>query len=151
MLVLLISTEISSPRTGTTTIFDESETSLGSNGWPDLTRDGNDRRVAHGSGGGCVMRGPFHDMVLNFQPFYDGYALSGLPANWNQPVQRCLDRDFNQWVLRNQLNQDIYDGAIAQPDLPAFQNFSDNPFSSIAIHVGGHAAVGMTMNDLFGG
>jgi tyrosinase len=133
------------------TIFDESETSLGGNGWPDLTRDGNDRRVPHGSGGGCVMRGPFHDMVLNFQSFYDRYALPGLPANWTQPVQRCLDRDFNQWILRNQLNQEIYDGAIAQPDLPAFQNFSDNPFSSFAIHVGGHGAVGMTMNDLFGG
>lgn len=62
---------------------DESETSLGGNGWPDLTRDGNDRRVPHGSGGGCVMRSPFHDMVLNFQSLYDIYAISGLPGLFN--------------------------------------------------------------------
>ncbi|TAQ88460.1 hypothetical protein B7494_g3243 [Chlorociboria aeruginascens] len=133
------------------TIFDESETSLGGNGWPTIERDGNDRRVPHGSGGGCVMRGPFHDMVLNFQSFYDRYALPGLPANWSTPVERCLDRDLNQWLLRNNLNQEIYNGALAQPDLPSFQNWTDNPFSSFAIHVAGHGAVGMTMNDLFGG
>lgn len=133
------------------TIFDESETSLGGNGWPDDRRDGNDRRVPHGSGGGCVMRGPFHDMVLNFQSFYDKYALPGLPDNWTASTERCLDRDMNQWLLRNELNQGIYDGALAQPDLASFQNVSDNPLSSFAIHVAGHAAVGMTATDLFGG
>jgi tyrosinase len=133
------------------TIFDESETSLGGNGWPTPLRDGNDRRVPHGTGGGCVMRGPFHDMVLNFQSFYDRYALPGLPDDWAVPVKRCLDRDLNQWLLQNNLNQTIYDNTLRQPTLALFQNSADDPFSSFAMHVAGHGAVGMTMNDLFGG
>ncbi|KAI9712740.1 MAG: hypothetical protein M1820_001362 [Bogoriella megaspora] len=133
------------------TIFDESEYSIGGNGWPTLERDGNDRRVPHGSGGGCVMRGPFHDMVLNFQSFYDKYAIPGLPANWSQPVERCLDRDFNKWLLQNDLTQEVYDRTLSQPDLKSFIDPLDNPYSSFAMHVAGHGSVGMTLNDLFGG
>lgn len=133
------------------TIFDESDSSLGGNGWPDNRLDGNSLRIPHGSGGGCIMRGPFHDLVNNFQPFYDRYALTGLPSNWTEPITRCIDRDFNKWALQNNLNQDIYDSCLAQPDFASFQNGSDDPHSSFALHVAGHAAVGMTMNDLFGG
>jgi len=135
------------------TIFDESETSLGCDGYYTEAVDGNDNRVPHGTGGGCVMRGPFHDMELNFQPFYDRFAVEGhqLPANWTQPVRRCLDRDFNPWILQNQLNQEIYDSVVALPTFEAFANYTDDPYASYSMHVGGHAAVGMTMNDLFGG
>ncbi|KAI9660548.1 MAG: hypothetical protein M1821_009899 [Bathelium mastoideum] len=135
------------------TIFDESDTSLGGNGYYTLAVDGNDHRVPHGTGGGCVMRGPFHDMVLNFQPFYDRYAWPGneLPANWTQRVERCLDRDLNDWILKNQLNQEIFDSVLNLPTFEAFANYTDDPQASYSMHVGGHAAVGMTMNDLFGG
>lgn len=138
----------------TSTLFDGGEYSLGGNGLYDPSQGdwptANGGTFPHGTGGGCVTQGPFGNLTLNLAFFGFGFIPGGLPDNWTEPSPHCLDRDLNNIAIRTLLNQERFDSALSQPDIVAFQNWTDSATVVYGMHEAGHQAVGMTMHDPFG-
>ncbi|KAI0132344.1 hypothetical protein BJ170DRAFT_244746 [Xylariales sp. AK1849] len=135
-------------------LFDGSEYSLGGNGvympdQGDIPTSGGGI-FSHGSGGGCVIDGPFGNMTITLPFLGFGFIPGGLPDDWTEPAPHCLDRDINNLALRSLLSQERYNTALSQPDIIGFQNWTDSFTSVYGMHEAGHVAVGMTMHDPFG-
>jgi tyrosinase len=92
-------------------VFDGSDTSLGSDGEFIPGREpqvldfpGFDEPLIlpPGTGGGCVMKGPFSDMVVRLGPYNidPRDPLPVHPIEGREDNPRCLDRDLNSWALR---------------------------------------------------
>jgi tyrosinase len=92
-------------------LFDGSDTSLGSDGKyvpgrPDdvLVLPGFDEPVVipPGTGGGCVEKGPFSDLVVRLGPFAipEDRPLPVDPLDGREDNPRCLVRDNNKYPLR---------------------------------------------------
>ncbi|KAI1371304.1 Di-copper centre-containing protein [Hypoxylon crocopeplum] len=99
-----------------------------------------------GTGGGCVMSGPFKDMVVNLGPvslpLNNGTVLSGSGFDYNP---RCLKRDISAGVnsayanatsVVNLIlqNNDIWDFEMVMQGVPGS--------GSIGVHGGGHYTIG---------
>jgi tyrosinase len=96
-----------------------------------------------GTGGGCVVTGPFANTTVSLGPFPPQYITSGLPDNWTEPNPHCLSRDLNDWALDTFNNAARVDSLLAAPDIETFQ-FQLNP-----IHRGGHISVGGQLADFY--
>lgn len=102
-----------------------------------------DYEIPGRSGGGCVVNGPFKNMVVRMGP---GDDMSGNP--------RCLHRDMSPYFARRYLGTNVTTLTLAQPDYGWFFRTLDgdtHPDRS-SIHGGGHYAVGGNlgeMGDLF--
>jgi tyrosinase len=91
-------------------LFDGSDTSLGSDGvfvpgrppyelfLPWFTEP---LVYPTGTGGGCVKRGPFSDLLVRLGPFEFGgpTPLPVDPVDGREDNPRCLERDLNAWPL----------------------------------------------------
>ena len=83
---------------GQSTVFDDSPTSIGSNGVPtthgptNISAFGLNLPVAPGTGGGCIFSGPFKNYTVNLGPraFAPINEPNGLSYN-----PRCLQRDLS--------------------------------------------------------
>lgn len=141
-------------------LFDGSATSLGSNG-VDTDEVGalvvgagdNPIKLPHGSGGGCVTKGPFANYTVNLGPVglavLNGSTIGAsiTPAKdddflWNP---RCLRRDLNNAVNKRHANstgvldllrrtQDVYDFQMTMQAYPGD--------GEIGVHGGGHYSIG---------
>src|SRR5690606_37292737 len=98
-------------------MFDGSDSSLGTNGEyipnkPDLTFVGTNFTIPAGSGGGCVMSGPFSNYTVNVGP--------GMQYTYNP---RCLKRDLNQLIAETWTNAaEIVDLIVNYNDIVSFQD-----------------------------
>ena len=135
-------------------LFDGTETSLGGNGLYDpdsgvyVTPSG--AVLPHGSGGGCVTKGPFAYHTVNFQPLDFNLVFTGLPANWTQPNPHCMTRDLNNYGVINFNNKSDIDYLLARATLADFQTDINGYGDSPGVHGGGHYAIGGTGYDFFG-
>ncbi|GAP88742.1 putative tyrosinase central domain protein [Rosellinia necatrix] len=133
-------------------LFDGSEYSLGGNGVyvPHDTLSGNVPGVpepqfisrAPGTGGGCVVDGPFANITLNLGPVFpvaDGSNRTGLEYN-----PHCMTRDFLQEVSQQFLTNASLSTLFTQPSMAAFRNDMEQ-----GSHGGGHSYVGGDMFDIF--
>ncbi|OAX85167.1 hypothetical protein ACJ72_00469 [Emergomyces africanus] len=144
-------------------VFDGSPYSLGSNGAPLAHREPtyrlspppplpqtDTRIVPAGTGGGCVMFGPFSDLTSNLGPV----ALPG--GNINDPLRynpRCLMRDmspyigqhytafnWSTWTIEESKDIDGFQsrlaGVIGNHDQKGF------PLNYFGVHGGGHVFLG---------
>lgn len=135
-------------------VFDGSDTSLGSDG-AFIPHDGLRLRqpfsknlivLQPGSGGGCVSRGPFHNMTVHIGPAALAQYGSEKAFNVSNPLEdlpRCLKRDLNAYVARTYCSfrnttalitgqKNIRDfGALLQGDDRFFPN-------TLGVHGGGH-------------
>lgn len=116
-------------------MFDGSDSSLGTNGEyipnkPDLTFVGTNFTIPAGSGGGCVMSGPFSNYTVNVGP--------GMQYTYNP---RCLKRDLNQLIAETWTNAaEIVDLIVNYNDIVSFQDRmqGDFPNNFLGVHAGGH-------------
>lgn len=136
------------------TLFDGSETSLGSNGAfipnrdpPVLSVEGAWRLNGElspgtilplGTGGGCLVKGPFSDTTV----FLDTFS-QRLPDNWTEARPQCRRRDLNDKLLRLYNHQTRVDNIMRAPDIVHFQYRMD------PTHGRGHGSVGGHMGNFF--
>lgn len=82
-------------------LFDGGPTSLSGDGTYEPEQGdyivGGGATLPHGTGGGCVMSGPFVNQTINLGPFAFDLVFSpaGLPSNWTEYNPHCLSRDLN--------------------------------------------------------
>lgn len=135
---------------------DGSNTSLGSNGAYDpvpngtYTAAGGTVVLPGGSGGGCVVSGPFANRTIYFQPLDFSYIYTGLPANWTAPAAHCLTRDLNDWGVQMFGNASDVAYVLAQTTVGAFNDNINGHDDSPGLHGGGHYALGGTGYEFFG-
>lgn len=138
-------------------LFDGSETSIGSDGeyipghgglvFGDTP--GTPVTFDEGTGGGCVMEGPFSDMVVHLGPgalFVPGELLPEAAMDPTQDNPRCLKRDFNARVGKKFSSfANTTDLIMDYDNIEWFQNImqGDGRYvqGSIGIHGGGHFMV----------
>lgn len=134
-------------------LFDGSDTSLSGNGeyipghttyvllpTPNVTNTS----IAPGSGGGCVLTGPFANHNVNLGPH--GAPLAGFGDGLGYHL-RCLTRDFRDWKLTDELAYSNVSAALSTPDLAALSTvlIALGP----GLHDAGHQVVGGTQDDLW--
>ena len=95
------------------------------------------------TGGGCVLDGPFKDMVVNMGP--------GPDTNGNP---RCLTRDFSPYVAASWSGVNMTNLSMKQKDFGWFNRISNglSNINDLGIHGGGHFSVGGvlgTMGDMW--
>lgn len=122
-------------------VFDGSPTSLGSNG--EFERGGGGFGMPSGSGGGCLIEGPFSNRTVNLGPS----GGRGDPLAYNP---RCIKRDLNtaiasRWASLRNTTEVLLDS----PDIEMFQalvqgdtRYPEARPLGMAIHGGGHFAIG---------
>lgn len=105
-----------------------------------------------GTGGGCVVSGPFVNMSLNMGPYDQNFISTGLPSNWSDYTgPQCLIRDLNNYVISNYNNQSTVELVLAQDEIGALSDYMSNRGGTlIGPHWGGHLALGSSMLDFFG-
>lgn len=129
-------------------LFDGSETSIGGNGaYEDVasfivlpTPNLINITGAAGTGGGCIMSGPFANATAVLGP-YGSPVDDGLAYN-----PRCLTRNFRNSVLAADLSYDNVTSVVLTEDL---QSFSDLIGSSGGLHSNGHTVTGGFQDDLW--
>ncbi|OJD28192.1 hypothetical protein ACJ73_00403 [Blastomyces percursus] len=144
-------------------VFDGSAYSLGSNGAPLADRAPTYRLLPPpplqqtgvrdfpaGTGGGCVMYGPFSDLTTNLGPVaMPGGDLKN-PLRYNP---RCLMRDMNAfigqhytafnwstWTIEESKDIDGFQSRLA--GLPGNQGSKHDPLNFFGVHGGGHLFLG---------
>ncbi|KAH8886012.1 Di-copper centre-containing protein [Thozetella sp. PMI_491] len=140
------------PELAKSPLFDGSETSLSGNGEYIPNRDpyaGFDNiPLPIGTGGGCVVDGPFVNMTVNLGPFDFGLIYTGLPANWTAYNPRCLIRDLNDYGMQRFNNHSVIEELLAQEDMGSFQYYMSQG-NIMGPHAGGHYALGYALYDFF--
>ena len=105
-------------------LFDGSSHSIGSNGVYDpSTGDYNigPYTFPHGSGGGCLIEGPFKDLELHLGPVsIQALFDQKLSSNWTQRNNHCLKRDFNVPVAERYTNATSIEYLLAAKDIGEF-------------------------------
>ncbi|TDZ35829.1 Tyrosinase-like protein orsC [Colletotrichum spinosum] len=136
------------------TLFDGSLYSLGGNGEAiehgpsNLTIAGGAPPAVHisqpaGTGGGCVVGGPFSNYTLLLDATNQGAAS---PVEFSVR-KRCLTRDFAFSTLESQSNyENVTDTILNSDDIHAFHSLIE---SNGGIHPGGHIFIGGENNNLF--
>lgn len=108
-------------------LFDGSASSLSGDGYPqgNQTYNINENIIPHGSGGGCVMSGPFVDYTVIYGPFTfeEVFYFNGTLPPWAFKVtERCFNRDLNTYVATRATSQAVVDVLLASN---TFSDFND--------------------------
>lgn len=84
--------------------------------------------IPPGSGGSCIVMGPFRNTTVSLGPFPPSYIETGVPDNWTEANLHCLTG---------------VQSLLSVTDIENFQ-FQLNP-----IHRGGHISVGGQLADFY--
>lgn len=145
------------PKLAQSPLFDGSATSLGGNGAyvpdrPPYVLSGN-ATIPTGTGGGCVLSGPFVNQTLSMGPYDRNLIFTGLPSNWADDTgPQCLIRDLNDDTITLYNNQSQIDSVLAQDNIGDLETHLDRlpgGGANLGPHVGGHVSLGSVMFDQF--
>lgn len=137
-------------------IFDGSEYSMSGDGYftnddPYVLAPG--FSIPHGSGGGCIMSGPFQGMTYTMPPIDIGFLINGTapPDTIYQKHESCLTRDLNTFAAQTWNNYTAVQVAVEQPDLASFTTIVNGVFggTQLGIHSGAHFIVGPPASNIF--
>lgn len=117
----------------------DAEFGFGGNGPFVAVPDDDPFAVPGRTGGGCVIDGPFKDMVVNMGPMNN---ITGNP--------RCLSRDFSPYFAGRYLGINITKVTLSQPDFGWFDRVVEGGpgFDASGLHGGGHYSVGGTLGEM---
>ncbi|KAL4967877.1 tyrosinase family protein [Aspergillus stella-maris] len=104
-----------------------------------------------GTGGGCVLDGPFKDWPVNMGPFApeEVYPYAALPAHSFEYNPRCLQRNLQSATIEKYNNGEVVASLQNSDSIATFLNLLDHVDGSLGAHGGGHVSVGPTMADVF--
>lgn len=137
-------------------IFDGSEYSMSGNGYftnndPYPLAPG--FSIPHGSGGGCVISGPFANLITTMPPVSIDYLINGtdIPHSVYDRVDSCLTRDLNTYAAQTWTNYTAVQVAVESPDLASFSQVINGVLggTSLGIHSGAHFVVGPPASNIF--
>lgn len=122
----------------TSPLFDGSPYSLSGDGYlqdENVTYMINENVIPHGSGGGCVMSGPFVDytVIYGYLDFATIFYFNGtLPPSVFDTNERCFNRYLNTYVATKATSQAVVDQLLASETAYEFNNqldirFNQNP------------------------
>lgn len=137
-------------------IFDGSEYSMSGDGFftnndpivlaPTLS-------LPHGSGGGCIMSGPFQGMSKTMDDITNQFLLNGTepPHSVYDKKETCLTRDLNTFAAQTWCNYTAVQVAVEAPDLPTFEDLVNGVIGggSLGIHSGAHFIMGSPASNIF--
>lgn len=114
----------------TSPLFDGSDYSLSGDGYPEgnATYQINENVFPHGSGGGCVMAGPFvnYTVIYGYLDFTEIFAFNGTLPFWVfDRNERCFSRDLNTYVATRGTSQASVDALLASQDISEFNDQLD--------------------------
>ncbi|EAW10804.1 putative polyphenol monooxygenase [Aspergillus clavatus NRRL 1] len=139
-----------------TALFDNSPTSLSGDG----AYNPNEQTICtpegcmgRGTGGGCVTGGPFADWPTHLGPF-QLVSLDQLYRPLSQDAfrynPRCLQRSFNQVLLRRYTNGSVVQDMLRSRTISELLRVLDPSVAGqVGAHPAGHIALGPTMTDVF--
>ncbi|PYH95714.1 tyrosinase central domain protein [Aspergillus ellipticus CBS 707.79] len=139
-------------------VFDGSNTSLSGDGYLDHSNHkavpACPRNVAcrQGTGGGCIMAGPFQDWPKNMGPvdrkYYQSYGT--LPPDVFAYTPGCVKRDFSLAYLQTQNTAAFVDAMLNTTNIVDFLQYMDPSESYLSgAHGSGHRGLGGMMDDPF--
>lgn len=109
--------------------------------------------IPHGSGGGCIMSGPFKGWNYTMPPVDIGFLINGTapPHSVFNKVESCLTRDLNTFAAQTWTNYTAVQVAVESPDLPTFDTLLNGAFggTQLGIHSGAHFIVGPPASNIF--
>lgn len=137
-------------------IFDGSEYSMSGDGFftnndpivlaPTLS-------LPHGSGGGCIMSGPFQGMSKTMNDITNQFLLNGTepPHSVYDKNETCLTRDLNTFSAQTWCNYTAVQIAVEAPDLKTFEDLVNGVIGggSLGIHSGAHFIMGSPASNIF--
>lgn len=139
----------------TSTVFDGSEYSLGSDGAPNGTAPialGPTLVIPHGSGGGCMKSGPFADWTATIGYIDPLFLISGspLPNNTYAYNSSCLTRDLNSYAAQTWTNYAEVINTTHAPDAATLEYDMNGVIggSSLGVHSAAHFTVGGFMSSI---
>lgn len=94
-----------------------------------------------GTGGGCILDGPFANSTDNLGPFGPPQVTNAFEYN-----PRCIRRDFRPGYTSTILQYQNVTDLIVQQNLTAFQNVIQG---KTGVHSGGHRGIGGLQDDLY--
>lgn len=134
-------------------LFDGGPTSLSGDGTYEPEQGnytvGGGGTLPHGTGGGCVISGPFVNSTVNLGPFAFDLVFTGLPSNWTAYTPHCLSRDLNNYVAARYGNQTAIDILMAKTTIAEFQGTMSGADINLGVHGGGHFSTGLALSDFF--
>lgn len=105
--------------------------------------------IPPGSGGGCVVTGPFANLTVNLGPVSPSLDVPGIinytSSNDLAYNPRCLRRDISAWVSSNWTTDwQSYDLITNYQDILSFENRMQGNFTAgfYGVHTGGHFTIG---------
>ena len=137
-------------------IFDGSEYSMSSDGAftnndPIVLAPG--FSIPHGSGGGCIMSGPFQGMSKTMNDISNAFLLNGTepPHSVYNKNETCLTRDLNTFAAQTWVNYTAVQVAVEEPDLKTFEDLINGIIGggSLGIHSGAHFTMGSPASNIF--
>ena len=141
-------------------IFNGDEYSMSSDGYPKdqctlihLSPDPKGLALPHGTGGGCIMSGPFTGWNRSMNSLDISILTSGgpLPPTAFDKNITCLTRDLNPLVAQAYINSTQVATALASPDMATFDFLvNGSPIKQVlGIHSSAHFTMGDPASNVF--
>ncbi|KAJ9653346.1 hypothetical protein H2198_007435 [Neophaeococcomyces mojaviensis] len=109
--------------------------------------------LPHGTGGGCIMSGPFAGMTRTINDVTNAFLLNGTtpPMSIYAKNESCITRDLNTFVAQTWTNYTAVQQAVEAPDLNTFEILLNGVVGGgqLGIHSGAHFIMGSPASNIF--
>lgn len=109
--------------------------------------------IPHGSGGGCIISGPFADMTATMDPISINFLINGTepPHSVFNKNETCLTRDLNVFAAQTWCNYTAVQTAVEVGDIETFTTQINGVIGggSLGIHSGAHFIMGNPAANIF--
>ena len=110
-------------------------------------------QLPHGSGGGCIVSGPFQGMSKTMDVVSNQFLINGTapPMSVYQKNESCLTRDLNTYAAQTWCNYGAIQQAAEAKDLKTFEDLLNGVIGggTLGIHAGAHFTMGAPASNVF--
>ena len=110
-------------------------------------------QIPHGSGGGCILSGPFQGMSKTMDTIPNAFLINGTepPMSVYQKKESCLTRDLNTYSATTWTNYTAVQTAVEAKDLKTLEDLLNGVIGggSLGLHSGAHFIMGAPASNIF--